>query len=350
MLRFALVLAILAIDSTLMAQAKQTPKESPTADSKTPSDPQLSPVPEADADSKPKPLKALPEALSNELKGTTPLNPDGTVLLDVKSKRVVLRTEVACRNCILEMFLVPEGNREHETILRIRSKAFVIHTALLALGLEPGKAAEFSPEFVAPSGPEIEMELIWLDEKGTTRRVNACEWMRHNIHRYYAAPLSGPPAGLTFPYKDLRWDKFNNELLWYGPMTEEDRTDLLSKSKNEEYQQAIEKFFKESQSVPMKASFVFVGSSMYKDEDTGEEYYQAEGGHLICVSNFSDALLDIREESTASDGGQTYEAWTEKIPPDGTPVLLVLKPRAAAGAIKPKGTAETPAPAERSKE
>ncbi|HRA86625.1 MAG TPA: YdjY domain-containing protein [Planctomycetaceae bacterium] len=344
MLRIAIVLAVIITDSALMAQAKQTSTKLQTTDGRT------EPAPQADVDSKSKLLKPLPEALSNELKGATPLNPDGTVLLDVKSKRVVLRTEVACRNCILEMFLVPEGNREHETILRIRSKAFVIHTALLALGLEPGKAASFSPDFVAPTGPEIEMELIWLDEKGTTRRVNACEWMRHNIHRYYAAPLSGPPAGLTFPYKDLRWDKFNNELLWYGPMSDQDRIDLLSKSKKEEYQQAIEKFFKESQSVPMKASFVFVGSSMYKDEDTGEEYYQAEGGHLICVSNFSDALLDIREESTASDGGQTYEAWTEKIPPDGTPVLLVLKQRAAVGAVKSKGTAEIPASAERSKE
>ena len=80
----------------------------------------------------------------------------------------------------------------------------------------------------------------------------------------------------------------------------------------------------------MKASFVFVGSSMYKDEETGEEFYRAEGGHLICTSNFPDALLDIREESSASDGGQTYEAWTEKIPPVGTPVLLVLTPKADA--------------------
>jgi hypothetical protein len=78
----------------------------------------------------------------------------------------------------------------------------------------------------------------------------------------------------------------------------------------------------------MKASFVFAGSSMYKDEETGEEFYQAEGGHLICTSNFPDALLDICEESSASDGGQTYEAWTDKIPPVGTPVLLVLTPKA----------------------
>ena len=307
------------------------------------------PKPESDPRSGPKPLEALPEKLNNELEGATPLNSDGTVLIDVKARRVVLRTEVACRDCILEMFLVPEGNREHETILRIRSKAFVIHTALLALGLEPGKPAAFSPEFVAPSGPEIALQLVWLDDKGMIQRADACDWIRHNVHRYYAAPLSGPPPGLQMPYKNLRWDKFNNEILWYGPMTEDERTDLLSKWQKDEYQKAIETFFKEGKSRPMQASFVFAGSSLYKDETTGEEFYQAEGGHLICTSNFPDALLDVREESSASDGGQTYEAWTEKIPPVGTTVLLVMTPRTVASTPAENSTPkdDSKAPAEK---
>jgi len=310
---------------------------------------QESPQPESDVQSAPRPLEALPVKLNSELEGTTPLNSDGTVLIDVKTRRVVLRTEVACRDCILEMFLVPEGNREHETILRIRSKAFVIHTALLALGLEPGKPAAFSPEFVAPSGPEIGLQLVWQDDKGMIQRADACDWIRHNVHRYYAAPLSGPPPGLQLPYKNLRWDKFNKEILWYGPMTEEDRTDLLSKWKKDEYQKAIQTFFEDGKSRPMKAAFVFAGSSLYKDEATGEEFYQAEGGHLICTSNFPDALLDVREESSASDGGQTYEAWTEKIPPVGTTVLLVMTPRADASrqAANPDHKDGSKAPAEK---
>ena len=311
--------------------------------------PQELPKPESDSRTGPRPLEALPVKLNNELEGTTPLNSDGTVLIDVKSRRVVLRTEVACRDCILEMFLVPEGNREHETILRIRSKAFVIHTALLALGLEPGKPAVFSPEFVAPSGPEIALQLVWMVDKGMLQRADACAWIRHNVHRYYAAPLSGPPPGLQLPYKNLRWDKFNSEILWYGPMTEEERTDLLSKWKKDEYQKAIETFYEEGKSRPMQAAFVFAGSSLYKDETTGEEFYQAEGGHVICTSNFPDALLDVREESSASDGGQTYEAWTEKIPPVGTTVLLVMTPREGESrqATDPKHKDGSKAPAEK---
>ena len=62
------------------------------------------------------------------------------------------------------------------------------------------------------------------------------------------------------------------------------------------------------------------------DPETGEQFYQAEGGYLICVANFADALLDIREVSSADDSARTYEAWTEHIPPEGTPVLLELVP------------------------
>jgi hypothetical protein len=35
-------------------------------------------------------------------------------------------------------------------------------------------------------------------------------------------------------------------------------------------------------------------------------------------------MLDVREQSSASDGAQTYEGWTERLPPEGTPVLLLL--------------------------
>ena len=303
----------------------------PTAPSQKAS---LKPKAEPPAVAGQKPLAELPSALKSELGNATALNPETTVFLDAEQKRVLLRTEVACPDCILEMVLVPEGNREHETILRIRSKAFVIHTALLALGLEPGKPASFTPKFTPPAGPVLDISAVWVDESGKVQRRPLQEWVRYNTHRYHAAPLTGPPPGVEMPYRNLRWDKFNNEILWYGPMSVEERDDLLSKWKNADYRKAIERFFQDGQSRPMTADFVFAGSSMFKDEETGQEFYQAEGGHLICTSNFPDALMDIREESSASDGAQTYEGWTERIPPEGTPVLLVLMQQQQQG--KPK--------------
>lgn len=316
------VVATLGIAFRSHVAAQETPKADKAGNTSATPKPEPNSGP---GNAEKKPLPPLADKLVAEIAGATPLNPDSTVLLDVKEKRVILRTEVACPDCVLEMLLVPAGNREHETILSIRSKAYLIHTALLALGLEPGKPAQFSPEFVPPTGPEISLEAVWLDKKGNVQKRPVQEWIRHNIHRYYSAPLSGPPPGLQFPYKSLRWDRFNNELLWFGPMTEVERDDLLTKWDKDEYQKAIMKFFDDSQSTPMTANFVFVGSSMYKDDETGEEFYQAEGGHVICTSNFGDALLDVREESSASDGAQTYEGWTERIPPRGTAVLLVLR-------------------------
>ena len=70
----------------------------------------------------------------------------------------------------------------------------------------------------------------------------------------------------------------------------------------------------------------FAGSYFWKDEETGKEYYQAEGGDFICVSNFSTAMLDIPVESSQSDAELMFEAFTERIPPRGTPVRLTLKP------------------------
>jgi hypothetical protein len=76
----------------------------------------------------------------------------------------------------------------------------------------------------------------------------------------------------------------------------------------------------------MTYPFVFAGSRFWTDEETGKQYYQAEGGDFICVSNFGTASLDIPVESSQSNDALEFEAFTERIPALGTPVRLVLKP------------------------
>ncbi len=78
---------------------------------------------------------------------------------------------------------------------------------------------------------------------------------------------------------------------------------------------------------PMTHSWVFAGSGFWKDETSGEEFYMAESGDFICVSNFSTATLDIPVESSQVNQGLQFEANAEKIPPVGTSVRLVLKPK-----------------------
>jgi hypothetical protein len=76
----------------------------------------------------------------------------------------------------------------------------------------------------------------------------------------------------------------------------------------------------------MAHPFVFAGSSFWTDPENGKQHYRAEYGDFICVSNFSTAMLDIPVESPQADFELEFEAFTERIPPLGTPVRLVLKP------------------------
>lgn len=75
----------------------------------------------------------------------------------------------------------------------------------------------------------------------------------------------------------------------------------------------------------MTHGWVFAGSGFWTDPTTGTRYYQAEGGDFICVSNFPSAMLDLPIKSTQANDGLLFEAFTEKIPPLGTRVRMVLK-------------------------
>ena len=77
----------------------------------------------------------------------------------------------------------------------------------------------------------------------------------------------------------------------------------------------------------MTHPFVFAGSGFWKDEETSKEYYQAEGGDFICVSNFTTAMLDVPIESSQANDALMFHAFTERIPPRGTPVTLILTPK-----------------------
>ncbi len=77
---------------------------------------------------------------------------------------------------------------------------------------------------------------------------------------------------------------------------------------------------------PMTQPWVFAGSGFWKDEQ-GKDFYMAESGDFICVSNFTTAMLDIPIESSQSNEGLLFEADTKKIPPLGTPVRMVLTPK-----------------------
>jgi hypothetical protein len=91
----------------------------------------------------------------------------------------------------------------------------------------------------------------------------------------------------------------------------------------------------------MEHPWVFAGSGFWKDP-AGKEHYQAEAGDLICVSNFASATLDIPVESTQANEGLAFEAFTEKIPPLGTPVRLILTPKLQGSPDEPSPEQQRP--------
>jgi hypothetical protein len=193
--------------------------------------------------------------------GATRLSPKYDVWVDAKRGILLVDGQVSLRRGMLEMFACLRNTKEHESVVTADTQAFLVHAGLLRLGAEPGRPAQFVPEFKPPAGTEIDISVEWRDAEGKTRTVKAQDWVR-----------------------DVKTGK------------------------------------------AMAYPWVFAGSRFWTDEETGRQYYQAEGGDFICVSNFGTAALDIPVASSQSNEALEFEAFTERIPPLGTPVRLVLKP------------------------
>lgn len=265
-----------------------------------------------------------------------PFNKQGTVLLDKPGKRILLKTQVALREGTLEQFCCLKQTKEHESILSLDARAKEVHAALLIVGAKPGAPVQFNPEYKPPSGQKIDIFVSWSDEQGKLHRVSAKQWIRNATLRFWTFPLTALPASLKIPKDtELRYDTKLKELSWYGPMTTRQKQDFLALSKDQQYRKAILFFFDQGQSREMEADWVFAGSAFVRDEETKQEFYLAEEGDLICVANFPSATIDVAIQSSADAGGLMFEAWTEHIPPKGTPVTIEIIPVFDKDAKKP---------------
>ena len=73
--------------------------------------------------------------------------------------------------------------------------------------------------------------------------------------------------------------------------------------------------------------WVFAGSRFFKDpEGKNPDYYMANNGEVISISNFPDSMLDLPIKSSKDVASLAFAADTPKIPPMKTPVLVTLEP------------------------
>lgn len=75
----------------------------------------------------------------------------------------------------------------------------------------------------------------------------------------------------------------------------------------------------------LDTNWVFSGSRFA--EDDGRQVYQADFGDFISVANVPIATLDLPIRSQSDLNARQFEGFVERIPPAGTPVTLVLRPR-----------------------
>jgi hypothetical protein len=205
--------------------------------------------------------------VSGQDKSATPkrIETGKNVVLEIPTegpRRVRVAAEVSFREGPIELLLCRKNTKEHEAILAADVDARHIHTALLAAGAKPGSPVKFAPKYAPASGTKIRVSLEYSKD-GKTVIAPARQWVRELKTR-----------------KELSTD------------------------------------------------WVFGGSQFFPDPHDAKQppLYAANGGDIVCVSNFESAMLDLPVPSTQLDADLPYEAFSERIPPLGTKVTVILEP------------------------
>jgi len=270
--------------------------------------------------------KPTVELFPETIKGTTALTQDGSLHIDAMQKALYIRAHVVFTEGLLEMLCCPVQTKEHESILSTPCPPRMVHAGLLALGAKTGEPAQFGEIFQPPTGEDLTITLLWKNEKGELQSQAAREWVRTATRRYFTASLPKLPADLELTDDiKLRYDSVRGELLHYGVLTAELREQFLKLSDDPDFEKAIKELETTSQPSTLEADWVFVGSSFQENPDSDTPRYLADGGDFICVANFPAATIDVAVRSSASDSERGYEAFTEKIPETGTPVLIKIQ-------------------------
>jgi hypothetical protein len=134
---------------------------------------------------------------------------------------------------------------------------------LTLAGAEAGKVVQFRPKVIPPTGTTIKITLEYKTAAGDLKRVPAQEWIRS------------------------------------------------IKTKKE-----------------FPTDWVFAGSTLTPDplDKTKPPLYGANMGDVISVVNFETSCIDVPFRATKDNDELDFEAHTARIPPEKTPVTVILEP------------------------
>lgn len=183
-------------------------------------------------------------------------------VLPDQKRRVLVSAEVCLREGQLEQLLCRKHTKEHEAILTADVDARKIHAALLLTGAKEGSPVRYAPKYRAASGTTIKVSVQYKDKD----------------------KLVTEPA--------QKW---------------------IKNAKNKK---------------TLESDWVFAGSRLVANplDPDGKKLYLANDGDVICISNFETALLDLPIKSPKDNADLLFVANSERIPPLGTKVVVVLEP------------------------
>ncbi len=200
---------------------------------------------------------------------------------------VEIDAQVAARIGWLEQLVCKAGTREHESLLAIEVPPRIIHAAMLAAGLAPGFPGRWeeipgeggAPPSIAlhpPQGDPVSLRVRWTDSGGT-QTVAIASWVR----RVLPSPEDGGSDAVA------RDDSFpSNRFVFAGSLTRPNPKSL----------------------------------------GPGEHYVADYTGSIVGLVTFGDEVIAFDEviPDRVEFAAAEWEARTEVIPPEGTPVTLIV--------------------------
>jgi hypothetical protein len=114
-----------------------------------------------------------------------------------KTRQVRVECEMLACNSPLEFFCCVKGTNDYEAMIRSEVKPSDLHTALLAVGLQPGQPVHFSEatqKWLPPQGPPLQITMQY-EKDGKTVSVPAWRWLRDVKTRKTAPPFTWVFAG-----------------------------------------------------------------------------------------------------------------------------------------------------------
>ncbi|MBU3728825.1 MAG: hypothetical protein FGM37_06185 [Phycisphaerales bacterium] len=209
------------------------------------------------------------------------------VRVDRAQQAVTVEGMVVLNQGFLEQLVCTPGTRVHESLIAIDAAPRELHAALLLAGLEPGApgrwqevadaAGEWSVERVRPTGPRLDVSVRWHAPDGTAHEQPILEWVRRaNAPGDPSAPSHGA-AGMSPP-----------------------------------------------------GHLVFAGSRIRTNTRSmgpGEHYVADFTGSVIGLVTFGDEVIAYDEviADRVDVDPAVWEAWSERMPPEGTRVELLIR-------------------------